>query len=114
MQFGGQRRINEGVKLRGGLIMNEEKQIEEKHELSVSIYMSGYGLLRKDSDDIAEQLYHEGYRKQSKGEWVFVNGDVGYDEYGCSVCGENVVFFDEENTYKYCPNCGAKMKGGAE
>lgn len=42
------------------------EQIEEKHELSTSIYMSGYGLLRKDCDDIAEQLYDEGYRKQSE------------------------------------------------
>lgn len=42
-----------------------EKQIE-KHELSESIYMSGYGLERKDCDDIAEQLCHEGYRKQSE------------------------------------------------
>lgn len=45
--------------------MNREKQIEEKHELSESIYMSGYGLLRQDCDNIAEQLLHEGYRKTS-------------------------------------------------
>ena len=46
--------------------MNREKQIEEKHELSESIYMSGHGLDWKDSDDIAEQLYNAGYRKQSE------------------------------------------------
>ena len=46
--------------------MDREKQIEEKHELSESIYMSGYGLDWKDSDDIAEQLYNAGYRKQSE------------------------------------------------
>lgn len=50
--------------------MSKEKQIDEKHELSESIYMSGHGLDRKDSDDIAEQLYHEGYRKQSG--WISV------------------------------------------
>ena len=46
--------------------MDREKQIEEKHELSESIYMSGHGLDWKDSDDIAEQLYSAGYRKQSE------------------------------------------------
>lgn len=46
--------------------MDREKQIEEKHELSESIYMSGYGLDWKDSDDIAEQLYNASYRKQSE------------------------------------------------
>ena len=47
------------------------KEHIEKHELSDSIYMSGHGLDRKDSDDIAEQLYTEGYRKQS--EWISVD-----------------------------------------
>lgn len=42
------------------------KEQIEKHELSDSIYMSGHGLDRKDSDDIAEQLYTEGYRRQSE------------------------------------------------
>lgn len=46
--------------------MDREKQVEEKHELSESIYMSGYGLDWKDSDDIAEQLYNAGYRNQSE------------------------------------------------
>lgn len=46
--------------------MDREKQIEEKHELSESIYMSGYGLDWKDSNDIAEQLYNAGYRKQNE------------------------------------------------
>lgn len=46
--------------------MSREKQIEEMHELSESIYMSGHGLEWKDSDDIAEQLYNAGFRKQSE------------------------------------------------
>ena len=91
--------------------MSREKQIEECYDLEEIIYMSGYGLHRGDCYAIANQIQEQGYRKQSEGEWVFVNGDVGYDEYGCSVCGENVAFFDEEDAYKYCPNCGAKMKG---
>ena len=50
--------------------MDREKQIEEKHELSESIYMSGYGLDWKDSNDIAEQLYNAGYRKIQTTDWL--------------------------------------------
>ena len=46
-----------------------ENMIEEKHNLSESIYMSGHGLDWNDSNDIAEQLHNEGYRKQ---EWISV------------------------------------------
>ena len=85
--------------------MSKDKQIEEKHELSTSIYMSGYGLLRKDCDDIAEQLYDEGYRKQRKAERK-------KDEHGYPVCSwcEAPLGFKSN----YCHNCGAKMKGGEE
>ena len=55
------------VEIKGEQPMKEQI---EKHELSDSIYMSGHGLDHKDSDDIAEQLYTEGYRKQS--EWISV------------------------------------------
>ena len=86
--------------------MSKEKQIDEKHELSESIYMSGHGLDRKDSDDIAEQLYHEGYRKQSEGQHQIprkigskiyeVTGEPGeqidIDEYTVSEVGLNGVF----------------------
>ncbi len=70
------------------------KEQIEKHELSESIYMSGYGLERKDCDDIAEQLYYEGYRKQSKPiscghengvEWISVEDRLP-DKYGDVIC----------------------------
>lgn len=58
----------------------------------------------------ATQLYKAGYRKQSDGKW---EGN-GYLK-NCSECG-NVVNFNNVSKwlYKFCPNCGAKMKGGAE
>lgn len=55
--------------------------------------------------DDARDLYNAGYRKQSDGEWI-----KKYDKaprYVCSVC--NHLFNNKE--YKFCPNCGAKMKG---
>ena len=57
---------------------------------------------------VAEHLCNAGYRKQSVGEWI-----KKYDKaprYVCSAC--NHLFNNKE--YKYCPNCGAHMKGGAE
>lgn len=61
-------------------------------------------------EDYAETFYNAGYRKQSEGEW---EGN-GYLK-NCSECG-NVVNFNNVSQwlYKFCPNCGAKMKGGAE
>ena len=51
----------------------------------------------------------KGYRNQSEGEWI----KHGY-KYQCTQCK---VLMDidgtpSENLLHYCPNCGAKMKGG--
>lgn len=48
------------------------------------------------------------------GEWI-----EGEDEYTsflkCSVCGEEFCSWDSDCARtNYCPNCGAKMDGGAE
>ena len=37
----------------------------------------------------------------------YADGYPVYYEWECSQCG--CVFEDEEPTYNYCPNCGAKM-----
>ena len=50
---------------------------------------------------------------KSQGEWIKWNfktfGAMGDWEYKCSNCEK--VYGGE---YNFCPNCGAKMKGGAE
>ena len=38
----------------------------------------------------------------------YADGNPVYYEWKCSECG--CVFEEEEPTYKYCPNCGAKME----
>lgn len=64
----------------------------------------------------AALLYNAGYRKQSAGKWIWINQATGYLEppYGdtckCSLC-EFVIDISESN-YNFCPNCGARMKGG--
>ena len=45
--------------------------------------------------------------ERPQGEWLKI-GDIGL-AYTCNKCGEvNVI------PTKFCPNCGARMKGGAE
>lgn len=56
----------------------------------------------------AKALYNAGYRKHREGEWKKM-----YDKaprYVCTSCSH--LYNNKE--YKHCPNCGAKMKGGAE
>ena len=59
-------------------------------------------------------------QKQSEGEWIdhyFIKVDCpknGFPSVKCSAC--KAVFCDIINNHRfafhYCPNCGAKMKGG--
>ena len=42
----------------------------------------------------------------------YADGCPVYYEWKCSECG--CVFEEEEPTYNYCPNCGAKMNGEIE
>lgn len=54
----------------------------------------------------------QGYRKQSEGEWEQQPRPYE-DEIMCSVCGANFNIIDNcTEKFDYCPNCGAKMKGG--
>lgn len=69
--------------------------------------------------DLAEALCDEGYRKQSVGEWVktqFVarTGFYTIKEFPCNQCGEKFEVAKGNELMHFCPNCGAKMKGGAE
>ena len=54
---------------------------------------------------VAKIVVSKGYRKQSEGEWKKVSDK--YPRYACTAC--NHLFNNKE--YKFCPNCGAKMKG---
>ena len=67
-----------------------------------------------ENEYIREGLLDAGYRKQSEGEWK-----LEHEFYGrmvCSNCREEALVndFNEYVDSEFCPNCGAKMKGGAE
>ena len=100
--------------------MNKEKHIEEMTKDICEIEYKG---MKCDGCEqqcecrmFAEALYNTGYRKQSEGEWIEHIEKSSYLEdnvevyYNCSVCGTSHWSIAPP----FCPNCGAKMKGGAE
>lgn len=57
------------------------------------------------------------FSRQIEGEWIEHDDDWCGAYYTCSVCGCDWTTIDgtpQENNMRYCPECGAKMKGGAE
>lgn len=99
--------------------MDKEKQIEEMTKITCSMYCRNRdkkcaGVQECDMKCLqyqrCEALYNAGYRKQSEGEWI-EQGEC-WKTLRCSVCGHTTdTIFDKT---PFCPNCGAKMKGGGE
>ena len=91
--------------------MTKEKEIEV---ISKDINKSPWKLEQDlegchiNSSEIAEYLYSIGYRKQSEGEWKLAYNSSPH--YFCSHCNH----LSNNKPSKYCPYCGAKMKGGGE
>lgn len=56
----------------------------------------------------AIRIYNAGYRKQIDGEWIYQEYSMGHYVGKCSICE------CEADMSNFRPNCGAKMKGGAE
>ena len=100
--------------------MSRDKQIEEMRnimEMDCDRPCAGCELEKEDhcfTHIYAIRIYNAGYRKQSVGEWieqvrVSKEGKPLLRHYKCNLCG--VYLATQAN---FCPNCGAKMKGGAE
>ena len=85
------------------------KQIEELAEDILQEYTNCYSEV--DKEVLVKMIYNAGYRKQKEGEWI-PNKLIGYAyAFYCSECGW-VDGYPFNDRHKYCPNCGAKMKGG--
>lgn len=97
--------------------MEKEKQIEEIYRILLNgcngIECSECeGVNKKDGClkyHLAHSIYNAGYRKERQGEWI-VCGDGEYVPFKCTACGKNTSWYHKQ-TAKYCPQCGAKMKG---
>ncbi len=81
---------------------------------------------------IAEHLYNAGYHKQTESAWEWFEdwipstpehprecNDCGWRCHNCETALADAVggYWDDPEempNLKFCPNCGAKMKGGAE
>lgn len=104
------------------------KQIDEMAEM-LDIIAEARETYANDVTDHTENEYiREGflnadYCKQKKGEWVDqYNGKYANPIYVCSICGKGTLltpYINELNNMEmtqalsaFCPNCGAKMKGG--
>ena len=91
--------------------MSKEQILEIKKDLD-AIYSTDFkGDYESGVMDVAVKLYNAGYRKQREGFWGY---DEGCDCFVCSICGYLAL-----NNYrglsvnsKFCPHCGARMKGG--
>lgn len=83
--------------------MGREKQIEEMAE---AIFQNcNCGLFFSEAEKIARFVIEEqGYGKQSEGEWKQAYNSS--PRYVCTHC--NHLY--NNKSFKYCPNCGAKMK----
>jgi len=59
----------------------------------------------------------EALKDRPQGEWIEEfngNGWNDFWDYTCSHCGKKYIRADYLYHANYCPNCGARMKGGAE
>ena len=76
---------------------------------------TGEGIVCVEDIDKAPTIDPESLRPHGK--WI-MREDYNFDTYyDCSVCDESFCFIEgvpEENFYRYCPNCGAKMDGEVE
>ena len=62
----------------------------------------------KEHEQLAEWLKElKAYKERPQGEWIRVDDNIGTC-FVCDHCG------NKGHVSKFCSNCGAKMKGGAE
>lgn len=89
-----------------------KEQIKEMRRDLVEIFSKEYDKRNLiTADNTAEKMATKGYRKHGEGEWVWTeNGEEDYEQYWVCSCCHKKSYWES----KFCPECGAKMRGGAE
>lgn len=73
-----------------------------------------------DAMSVYEQAYKNGLRdaqtERKKGKWKLVtySGDPDCPRYVCSNCDYSMLFYEMDDDFNFCPNCGADMRGDEE
>lgn len=89
--------------------------IENYEECSCE-FTRGFERALSCAEDKIKDIFAADVRPERHGEWLYVAVDI----YGvcrefakqCSICGsEFPVSFWENNSFNFCPNCGARMDG---
>ena len=104
---------------------SKEKQIEEMakdliESHSIDAWAARvHGEAYTDYNATARKLIANGWQKQSEGEWTVIRAQ-GFAYAKCTRCEKDYpmpphwTIGDVVKYRRFCPNCGAKMKGGAE
>ena len=72
------------------------------------IYTNGSRLI--PSFRVKQMMEH--YAPVRHGRWIEQDKYTFGVMYDCSICGDRIL--DNGHSWNYCPNCGAKMDGGAD
>ena len=62
-------------------------------------------IMAKNALSLIKELTEENERSRAEGEWIYQEYSMGHYVGKCSICE------CEADMTKFCPNCGAKMKG---
>lgn len=96
--------------------MIQDRLNDKEHDIQ-GVQKQSSELLSIDWQKGYQAGFNDGYdtRREAdqrlQGEWIVIHNALGETKYKCDQCQHYVKPSDDKN---FCPNCGAKMKGGAE
>lgn len=102
--------IEPAVKVIIDKLMIENAELKAENARLEELYQKSIGVIAAtDCAECKDKVIKHAYWEEKQD----MNGDTYYH---CTNCKEDFVFVEgtpKDNLYYYCPNCGAKMDGGA-